>query len=186
LRAYGNTNAAPYASAPAVGLTGDTYWNTTEQALYVSNGTVWVRAGPDAVYAARVYRAANLTLTTGVEATISFDGSNINRGSMWAAGAPTQILLPVTGLWLVSAEVNFSNTNGTGGRMVIIRNKAGTGIQRLDVIVPNLAAWHAIMVTSLYTSSDPTDYVTIGAWQSSGGNMDLTSTIVANVYRISP
>jgi hypothetical protein len=46
MRDYGNTNAAPYASAPAVGLTGDTYWNTTEQALYVSNGTAWVKAGP--------------------------------------------------------------------------------------------------------------------------------------------
>jgi hypothetical protein len=48
MRAYGTTNALPYASAPAVGLTGDTYWNTTEQALYVSNGTAWVKAGPGA------------------------------------------------------------------------------------------------------------------------------------------
>jgi trimeric autotransporter adhesin len=48
MRDFGNTNAAPYASAPAVGLTGDTYWNTTEQALYVSNGTAWVKAGPGA------------------------------------------------------------------------------------------------------------------------------------------
>lgn len=44
-RAYGTTNAAPYASAPAVGLSGDTYWNTAEQALYVSNGSAWVRPG---------------------------------------------------------------------------------------------------------------------------------------------
>jgi hypothetical protein len=48
MRDFGNTNAAPYASAPAVGLTGDTYWNTTEQALYVSNGTAWIKAGPGA------------------------------------------------------------------------------------------------------------------------------------------
>ena len=43
MRDYGTTNAAPYASAPAVGLSGDTYWNTTEQALYVSTGSAWVR-----------------------------------------------------------------------------------------------------------------------------------------------
>jgi hypothetical protein len=48
MRAYGQTNAAPYASAPAVGAAGDTYWNTTEQALYVSNGAAWVKAGPGA------------------------------------------------------------------------------------------------------------------------------------------
>jgi hypothetical protein len=44
MRAYGNTNAAPYASAPAVGLAGDTYWNTTEKVLYVSDGAAWIKA----------------------------------------------------------------------------------------------------------------------------------------------
>jgi hypothetical protein len=48
MRAYGNTNAAPYASAPAVGLAGDTYWNTTTKILYVSDGTAWIAAGPGA------------------------------------------------------------------------------------------------------------------------------------------
>lgn len=47
-RAYGITNAAPYATAPAVGVSGDTYWNTTSKILYVSDGTVWVAAGPGA------------------------------------------------------------------------------------------------------------------------------------------
>jgi hypothetical protein len=46
MRAYGNTNAAPYASAPAAGLAGDTYWNTTTKTLYVSDGTAWIAAGP--------------------------------------------------------------------------------------------------------------------------------------------
>jgi len=48
MRAYGITNAAPYASAPAVGASGDSYWNTTDQSLYISNGTAWVKAGPGA------------------------------------------------------------------------------------------------------------------------------------------
>jgi hypothetical protein len=41
MRDYGNTNAAPYASAPAVGAAGDTYWNTTTKALAVSDGVAW-------------------------------------------------------------------------------------------------------------------------------------------------
>jgi len=45
-RTYGITNAAPYASAPAVGAAGDTYWDTTGKVLYVSDGTAWVAAGP--------------------------------------------------------------------------------------------------------------------------------------------
>jgi hypothetical protein len=46
MRDYGTTNALPYASAPAVGAAGDTYWNTTTKVLYVSDGTAWIAAGP--------------------------------------------------------------------------------------------------------------------------------------------
>jgi hypothetical protein len=46
MRDYGNTNAAPYASAPAVGLAGDTYWNTVLKVLYVSDGAAWQPATP--------------------------------------------------------------------------------------------------------------------------------------------
>jgi hypothetical protein len=44
-RGYGVTNAAPYASAPAVGAAGDTYFNTTSKMLYVSDGTAWWPSG---------------------------------------------------------------------------------------------------------------------------------------------
>jgi hypothetical protein len=45
MRDYGNTNAAPYASAPTVGAAGDTYFNTTDKSLYLSDGTGWAKAG---------------------------------------------------------------------------------------------------------------------------------------------
>lgn len=46
-RTYGTTNVAPYATAPAVGPSGDTYYNTTNKALYISDGTQWnaIQAG---------------------------------------------------------------------------------------------------------------------------------------------
>lgn len=44
-RSYGTTNAAPYASAPAVGALGDTYFNSTAKTLWISDGTGWVPAG---------------------------------------------------------------------------------------------------------------------------------------------
>ena len=42
MRSFGITNAAPYAAAPAVGASGDTYWNTATKVFYVSDGTAWV------------------------------------------------------------------------------------------------------------------------------------------------
>lgn len=44
-RQYGVTNNAPYASAPAVGLAGDTYYNTATKTLYISDGTTWLPVG---------------------------------------------------------------------------------------------------------------------------------------------
>ena len=46
-RSYGITNVAPWASAPPVGPAGDTYYNTGNKALYISDGTTWnqIQAG---------------------------------------------------------------------------------------------------------------------------------------------
>jgi hypothetical protein len=41
-RDFGLTNVAPYASAPAVGAAGATYFNTTSKILFLSDGTAWV------------------------------------------------------------------------------------------------------------------------------------------------
>jgi len=46
MRDYGITNAAPYATAPAVGAAGDVYWNSTDKSLYSSDGTAWRKVGP--------------------------------------------------------------------------------------------------------------------------------------------
>jgi hypothetical protein len=40
-RTFGLTNFAPYPTPPAVGLPGDSYYNTAEKVLYLSDGTVW-------------------------------------------------------------------------------------------------------------------------------------------------
>lgn len=41
MRDYGISNAQALASAPAVGLVGDTYYNTTTKTMYASDGTAW-------------------------------------------------------------------------------------------------------------------------------------------------
>jgi len=44
-RSFGITNFQRYASAPAVGVAGDTYYNTTSGIAYVSTGSAWVAIG---------------------------------------------------------------------------------------------------------------------------------------------
>lgn len=59
-RTYGTTNAAPYASAPAVGAAGDTYYNTTDKGLYQSDGIAWSKVGPAGT---DLWKTTGLTLT---------------------------------------------------------------------------------------------------------------------------
>lgn len=40
-RQFGETGAQQFASAPAVGVAGAMYYNTTSTTLFVSNGTIW-------------------------------------------------------------------------------------------------------------------------------------------------
>jgi hypothetical protein len=58
MRSYGTTNAAPYASAPAVGAAGDTYFNTGTKTLWLSDGTSWIQAGGSVAPAASYFYGA--------------------------------------------------------------------------------------------------------------------------------
>src|SRR5215472_11003913 len=79
MRTYGITNAAPYASAPAVGLLGDTYWNTTESALYASDGAAWNKIGPAG---ASSWTDSGTTLTPNPNTrTVSIPGGAAGAGS---------------------------------------------------------------------------------------------------------
>src|SRR5262252_358756 len=61
-RTYGTTNAAPYAAAPAVGPAGDTYYNTANKSLYLSDGTAWnPDQGPELVTVATDFNACTST-----------------------------------------------------------------------------------------------------------------------------
>ena len=64
-RSYGVTNEAPYAAAPAVGLAGDTYYNTATKLLYVSDGTAWQLPGvkASARYALTTFTTSATPLT---------------------------------------------------------------------------------------------------------------------------
>jgi hypothetical protein len=76
MRDYGTTNATPYASAPAVGSAGDTYWNTTDKSFYVSDGAAWLKSAVRTVINGTVTASASATTTPTKFATVA--GTNLN------------------------------------------------------------------------------------------------------------
>jgi hypothetical protein len=84
-RAYGVTNAAPYAAAPTVGPAGDTYFNTTTKTLYLSDGTTWLQS----VRTVGTGTDFNALTTSGF---YSISGSATNGPAVSSAGVCTVIV----------------------------------------------------------------------------------------------
>jgi len=76
-RTYGTSNHAPYATAPAVGLAGDTYYNTTSKIVYVSDGTAWIATSgsgaPDTALRERAWQTAAQNIPNSTDTVIALD-----------------------------------------------------------------------------------------------------------------
>jgi hypothetical protein len=105
-RDYGITNAAPSASAPAVGLAGATYWNTTAKVLYVSDGTAWVAAGP----ADAPNGIATAKLNDGAVTRPKLAINAAYQG-FWTAAYPLNFTVPA-GAWTAVASVGVAPRGG--------------------------------------------------------------------------
>jgi len=122
-RSYGITNTAPYASAPAVGASGDTYWNTTSKIFYISDGTNWVASAggggggggaPSWVgtITSPTVAGSPYTLTHNLNTTTPFV-------QMWDAVTLSQILGQVTVLNANQIQVSFSSQPANNVTVVV-------------------------------------------------------------------
>jgi hypothetical protein len=110
MRDYGQTNAAPYASAPAVGAAGDTYWNTTSKILYVSDGTAWLApsaaVGDGSITTAKLADAPNSVTTAKVSDLAITDAKIAAMAASKLTGTVAQARLPVAPSGLATANLN--------------------------------------------------------------------------------
>ena len=106
MRSFGITNAAPYATAPAVGSAGDTYYNTTSKTLYLSDGITWnaVSGGGGGSSTANYWISrlvANTAISTTIEGTLPIAAANMVAGFTLGAGG-ANIVCQVAGKYAAS------------------------------------------------------------------------------------
>lgn len=68
---------------------------------------------------ARAYRAAPVSIASGVVTEIALTDTAYNRDGVWSTGQPTKMRAPVTGIYAVTGGVLFQN-NGAGTRGIWI------------------------------------------------------------------
>lgn len=129
-RSFGTTNAAPYATAPAVGAAGDTYFNTTSKTLYLSDGTSWIQVqgsggAAGVAYGARLRRnvdqAFTGTTTTVVMTTLM---AEVTPGETWNHPASGGMKVPVGagGRYFLSAHCRWEAGQVANSALIIFVN----------------------------------------------------------------
>jgi len=137
--------------------------------------------------AVQIRRAANQSITTATETAISFDTENLDFGGWWSSG--TTITVPAgaipTGYTtvgiLMMATLKFA-TNATGIRKIILQ-KNGTEINSLQA--SGLASDVTIVQMTDLTTVAAADTLTLLAYQTSGGNLNVTEARYS-VLRVGP
>lgn len=129
---------------------------------------------------ARVRRAANQTLTTGVAADISFDTEDDDPGGFWTAGTPTRLTVPTAGVVDVSCYVSFAPNNIGRRTLLIVRNAL---LIESGQTIPTGVATDG---SRLSANTGPirvaaADFFTFSVLQVSGGNLTIGDRTSATI-----
>lgn len=110
---------------------------------------------------------------------VSWNSEVIDTDGAWSSGAPTEVVIPKTGYWMVAASVKFepSATGSARGIRYFVDGVTPDGCELLAP--PNTGATRrsGVSLTAILPLTQG-DVLTISAYQDSGGNLNV-GTIVS-------
>jgi hypothetical protein len=121
---------------------------------------------------ARVYNSGNLTISTSSDTILTFDSENFDSDSIHSTVTNTgRLTCNTAGIYVFHANVLWAS-NATGRRRLLIWLNATTIIASLEFsAVAAVDLRQCVMGTYEFAA---TDYITVNAWQNSGGNLNIT------------
>jgi len=125
--------------------------------------------------AARVIRTSvqsipNSTWTAIGFSQATFDDRPSGLSAHWSSGTPTRLTCQVAGVYIISGHISFS-ANSTGRRVVRILRNGTTQIALSSVNATSTQIVHISLSALLKLSVG--DYIELGAYQDSGGVLDI-------------
>lgn len=169
-----------HASRPAAGSGAVLYWCTDHEKFYRDSGSSWadladlsgIGGGVTFAGVHAVKTASFPTLTTGVAATLAFDGTDVYDTDAYHDPASNNTRLTVPsgkdGKYIPWAKVEFA-TNGTSYRRLHLM-KNGSLIH-LTTAMAHASVGTIMTVTWMPVTLVATDYLELQALQNSGGNL---------------
>jgi hypothetical protein len=168
----GDTNTLPsvkylsnYAPKPD-----DQTWLLNSGADLLAIGMV---AGVDRTLAPTASRSTNQTITTSTQTKVIFDAVDSDGWNCWDVSPnPTRLTVPVTGRYIVTANVAFEAASA-GHRAINIFKNNTVELARSDFMpVSNSVDTHST-VTCHAVSLTKGDYVELRVWHNRGSDLDI-------------
>ena len=145
----------------------------------ISDGKALLAVGMTAAagrsIAPRAFRTTDQTLTTGVDAVVTFDSDADDPLGSWVVGQATRLTAVVPGRYLPVASARFA-ANGTGFRAAWITLNGSTTVGRSQHIATAAAAPTWFDVAAHPVTLAVGDYLELNVSQNSGGNLALSPT----------
>jgi hypothetical protein len=166
----GNIIAFGFTAAGKKGLPADVVQNLMDEVVALETAFVNGRVRCSA------YHNTTQSLTTAVEATLTFNSEDFDVGTMHDnASNNTRVTIPAsnTGVYLAIGGTQFA-ANATGYRQLNLY-KNGSTILATTVVAVSSAAQVTVCQVSAVVSLAAADYLELAATQNSGGNLNAGS-----------
>jgi hypothetical protein len=121
---------------------------------------------------ARVYRATDQAIPTGVSTAIAFSAYRYKVGDVWTAAAPTRLVAPVSGLYALTAGLRWESSAAGARRQALFRVNGAT-IVRVHEYGPQLLGTlpHQPLADEYELAAG--DYVELMVLQDTGANLNI-------------
>ena len=123
---------------------------------------------------ARVYNSSNISIPTATETALTFNTESFDTGEYHSLVLnPERLTAPVDGFYVIFGGILFAS-NPTGYRQITIRHNAATAIKssRIDAVQ---TSGSRVVVSEVYEMLAG-EFVTLRAFQTSGGNLNVLSS----------
>lgn len=124
---------------------------------------------------ARVWRSTAQTISDSTTTPISFDTERYDNGGMWVSGSPTLLRAVLSGIYLVTASIEWA-VNSTGYRHMAVYNTTTSQY----VITQDMRTADASNVAGMSCAGlvklDLDDTIRLEVWQNRGGTLNINAT----------
>ena len=167
------TGVCTSTNRPTTPYEGQVIYETDTDLTYVYNGSSWVPTTAHNL-AAGVRLTADMTTTTNADSVITWSSASYDNNTMFSAGTPNRLTVKTAGIYVCTATIAWAS-NSTGERISWFQLNGSSAARWGNRRGGAWSTGPTEYSICAQISCAANDYIQVGFWQASGGNLALSS-----------